>query len=106
MSKIGTSSKKVVFYESDKKYADFRIALKTDGFTQANFMRTIIHAYIRRDKDLMPFIEKMLKKEVDVPRAWVRQSRMKRESAEEKMKNLGLSDTEIDNIFDLIADQE
>ena len=105
MARKGTISKKFVFYESDKTTADFRIALLNDGLSQANFMRSIIHAYIRGDKDLMPFIDKMKKKMGPQYAVWQRQSRMKREKAIEKMRDLGWLDDEIMDIFDQIESE-
>ncbi len=105
MAKTGKLSKKIVFYDCDKRYADFRIQLQTDSLGQADFLRTIIHAYIRGDKDLMPFIDKMKKKEVHIPKKWVRESRRKRNLAQDKIQDLGLNEDEIQNIFDIIADE-
>ena len=53
----------------------------------------------------MPFIDKMKKKEVHNPKKWVRESRRKRNLAQDKIQDLGLNEDEIQNIFDIIADE-
>ena len=105
MASMGQLSKKVVVYESDKRYADFRIMLDNDGISQADFLRAMIQGYIKQDKDLMPYIDKIRKKQIEIPKAWVRESRRKRKVAQQKIDDLGLNEEEIDNIFDILEQE-
>ena len=48
----GKDTKKVVFYENEKKHADFKIRLNYDNLSQSEFFRAIISGYIEQDEDL------------------------------------------------------
>ena len=50
MSRMGKTSKKIVIYESDKRYADLKIMLENDNISQAAFFRSIIQGYINQDR--------------------------------------------------------
>ena len=102
MSKMGKTSKKVVFYESDKRYADLKIALESDGLPQASFFRCMVQGYINQDKNIMAYISKIKSKEVKMPKTWDRESAVKRRLAAQKMRDLRLTDEEIGNIFDIL----
>jgi hypothetical protein len=105
MASMGQLSKKVIVYESDKRYADFRIMLANDGISQAGFLRAMIQGYIKQDKDLMPYIDKIKNKQIETPKAWTRESRRKRKLAQQKIDDLGLNEEEIDNIFDILEQE-
>lgn len=102
MKRAGKASKKVVFYESDKRYADFRIQLENDGLSQSLFFRSLILAYIKGDKDITSLVEKILNKETEKPRAWWKEGKGKRELAEQRLKDLSLDESEIQSIFDML----
>ena len=40
------ATKKVVFYDTDKRHADLKIRLHYDGLTQAGFFRSMITGYL------------------------------------------------------------
>jgi len=104
MSRNGTTSKKIVLYESDKRCADFKIALDRDHLSQALFFRYIIQAYIEGDKNILAFVDKIKSKKLKIPKTWERASRVKRLLGEKQMKDLNLSDDELTSIFDLIEE--
>ena len=54
--KYGTMKKKVVFYDSDKRFADLKLKLQRDGLSQAQFFRGIVSGYIEDDESLLDFI--------------------------------------------------
>ena len=102
MSKMGKTSKKIIFYDSDKRYADFRILLEKDGISQASFFRYVVQGYIKQDKDILSYVDKIKNKMLDIPKSWARESAMKRRLAEQKISDLRLSDDELESIFDII----
>ena len=71
--KYGTMNKKVVFYDSDKRFAELKIRLQHDGISQAQFFRGIVTGYLMQDGDVLSYVDK-----------------------------LALGDDEIDNIFDIL----
>ena len=50
--------KRIVFTDTTKRQADFRIRLGYDGMTQSEFFRTMISGYLEQDRDLLDYIEK------------------------------------------------
>ncbi len=104
MSSNGKTSRKIVLYESDKRCADLKIALDRDEIPQALFFRYLIQGYIKGDKDILSYIDKIKRNKLEVPKVWERASRMKRLLAERQMRDLGLSDEELQSIFDLIEE--
>lgn len=105
MSKMGKTSKKIVFYDSDKRYADFRILLDNDGLSQASFFRYIVQGYVKQDKDLIRYVEKVKNRTLEIPKKWNRESAMKRSLAEQKMRDLRLTEEEVEDIFDMIESE-
>ena len=55
----GTMKKKVVFYDSDKRYAELKIRLQHDGISQAQFFRGILTGYLKQDVDILNFVDKV-----------------------------------------------
>lgn len=102
MKRAGKASKKVVFYESDKRYADFRIQLDNDGLSQSLFFRSMVQAYINGDKEIINLINKIINKQTERPKAWWAETKMRKELAEEKIRNLVLDENEIQSIFDML----
>ena len=56
--KYGKMNKKVVFYDTDKRFADLKIRLGHDKISQAQFFRSIVTGYIEQDEDILNFIDR------------------------------------------------
>ena len=50
--------KRIVFTDTTKRQADFRIRLGYDGMTQSEFFRAMISGYLEQDRNLLDYIEK------------------------------------------------
>ena len=46
MMSAGETTKKVVFYDTDKRHANLKIRLHYDGLTQAGFFRGMVTGYL------------------------------------------------------------
>ena len=57
--KYGTMNKKVVFYDSDKRFAELKIRLQHDGISQAQFFRGIVTGYLMQDGDVLSYVDKL-----------------------------------------------
>ena len=98
----GKDTKKVVFYENEKKHADFKIRLNYDNLSQSEFSRAIISGYINQDEDLLSYIARYQEdngKHSKVKRA---ESKKLTDSGSSTSKKFGLEDEDIENIFDLL----
>ena len=102
----GTMKKKVVFYDSDKRYADLKIRLQHDGLSQANFFRSILTGYLSQDPDLLNFIDKV-KIEKGKKSSSKKRNKEIRElinAGNEKTEKILLDESDIENIFDKLED--
>lgn len=99
----GETTKKVVFYDTDKRHANLKIRLHYDGLTQAGFFRAMVTGYLDKDPAIIDFIQR-LKNDNGI------QSIKKRRGSEELLqkgeeterKFSLLEDDEVENIFDMI----
>jgi|TARA_Y200000002_G_scaffold268022_1_gene222839 hypothetical protein len=97
----GKNQKRIVFTDTDHRHAQLIVKLKTDGMTQANFFRSLISGYINGDERIENFIlengKHSVKKKQQVEKI--------RKTGRTKMSELGLDDEQVDNLFDLIAEE-
>ena len=101
MPKYGSIIKKICFDSTDKLHADLKICLHYDDIKIREFFNEVIKGYITKDEDLMVFIEK-LKEKKSISKT--RRSKTARDSSKQKnmIKQFGLDEDEIENIFDII----
>ena len=94
-------NKRVVFTTNDHEHAKFILKLKHDGFTQSAFFRLIIENYIQENEALLKFVDQIK------PQSQMRKtkSRKLRHQGKQLVSDLGFSDGEIDNIFDILEQE-
>ena len=97
----GKNNKRIVFTETDHRHAQLVVKLKTDGMTQANFFRSLISGYINGDERIESFVLE------NGNHSTKRKQQIKkiRNTGRSKMSELGLDDQQVDNLFDLIAEE-
>jgi len=102
---IGTASKKVMFYDTDKRHADLKIRLQHDSLTQSAFFRAMITGYLEKDSRIVEYIEDY-KEDNDIQNKVDRRKTSKLIKAGNEMEKAhGLKEEEIDNIFDMIEQE-
>ena len=99
----GKKNKKIVFYDSDKRYADLKIRLMHDKISQAQFFRCIVTGYIEQDEDVLNFIDK-LKQRTQTKKS-IKESRKLITKGKELISDLSLDESEKNSIFDLIENE-
>ena len=52
-------NKKVIFYDTDKRFADLKIRLQHDGISQAQFFRGLVTGYLMQDGDILSYVNKL-----------------------------------------------
>tara|TARA_R110000824_G_scaffold555_4_gene3594 strand:- start:10924 stop:11298 length:375 start_codon:yes stop_codon:yes gene_type:complete len=105
MSKQQSKKKKIVFDDTDIRHAQLKVRLQYDGLSQAEFFRCMITGYINKDSTLLEYMQSY-KASKNI------QSKKKRkriqkdiEVGDDLMAKFGFKDDEIENIFDLIAEE-
>lgn len=105
MSKQDFKKKKIVFDDTDIRHAQLKIRLNHDDLSQAEFFRMLITGYLEKDRLILKYID-MYKENNNT------QSKKKRKKinddydvADHLMGKFGIKDEELENIFDLIAEE-
>ncbi len=97
----GKLNKRIVFTENDHRHVNFLMKLKSIGLTQSKFFRYIITGLINDDPRIHDFIEEM--SDVSIKKKNI--SKKLRSAGAQTVGDLGLNDGEVDNIFDMIAEE-
>ena len=98
----GTKRKKVIFYDSDKRFADLKIRLAHDELSQAHFFRSVVGGYLEKDPDLLNFIDKIKLRKGNQNKSDVKQIRKLIKTGKEKAVSLNLDEEERQSIFDIL----
>ena len=97
----GNLTKRIVFTENDHRQAKLLIRCKYDGLSQSDFFRYIVTGYIGGDERIQSYINEV-KKGGKIRR---QKSEILKKNGHQKMKDFGLDEKEVDNIFDLIEEE-
>jgi hypothetical protein len=97
----GNLTKRIVFTDNDHRHAKFLVRLRYDNMTQSNFFRNIISAYIDGDERIQSFIDEVKQQSLKQKAS----SRRLRNKGNKKATELGLSNDEVDNIFDTLEQE-
>jgi hypothetical protein len=97
----GKLNKKIVFTENDHRHAQLILRLKHDDLKQSEFFRAMITGYLKQDERIMSFIEDLRKQSIKKQT----KSKKLRLKGKELLNESGFSEDQIENIFDLIAEE-
>lgn len=97
--------KKMMFWESPKRQADLRIRLQLDGFTQSHFFRSIITGYLENNEHIVKYLDEYKSK--NQLQGLEKRRRIKKDLREQEniKKQFALNDNDIEDIFDIIAEE-
>jgi hypothetical protein len=97
----GKLTKRIVFTDTDHRHAQLLIRLRHDSLGQADFFRHIVGGYIGGDERLQAFIDEV--------KGQSKRKKIRSQKSQQKGRTLatelGLSDQEVDNIFDILAEE-
>ena len=97
--------KRIIFNDTDVRHAQLKIRLERDGLSQAEFFRAYITAYLEKDREIIDFI-KAYKERKGVQSKRSRKVIEKEDQTQnDLMSKFGIKDEELENIFDLIAEE-
>ena len=98
-------TKRIVFESSTHKHAQLKVRLQYDSMTQAEFFRCLIEGYLSKDSRVLEYLQEYrLSKGKDSKRnAKYREKDMQKSN--DLLKKFGIKDDELENIFDLIAEE-
>lgn len=95
----GKLTKRIVFTDSDHRHAQFILKLKNDNLNQSDFFRTILTGYINDDERIREYVEQhgTISKKRNLKRKQMRDAGL------QASIDLGLSEEDVDDLFDIIA---
>ena len=97
--------KRIVFDDTDTRHARLRVQLERDGLTQAEFFRAYISAYLDKNENIMTFItDYKLNNNVGQKRS-LKVIQKEEKNKDHLINKFGIKDEELENIFDLIAEE-
>ena len=97
----GKNEKRIIFTDTDHRHAQLVLKLKNDGMTKSKFFRCIVSGYLNDDERIKQFV---------IENSKLSNKRKKRNiklynEGKQTMNDLGFSDEQLDEIFDLIAEE-
>ena len=96
-------NKKIVFDDTDIRHAKLKIRLQHDNLSQAEFFRAMITGYIENDQVLLRYIRKYKEQHKIQSKLNSKKAYEDVKSGQQKMKSFGIAETELEDLFDLIA---
>ena len=105
MSDFHDTHSRLSFFVNSKSHENLKIRLYYDDIkTQTEFFRVCIESYLNQDKLFMEFLDDYkINKKVQAKHK-VNKSRKLRGKGGQMLKDLALSDDEIENIFDILEE--
>lgn len=97
----GKLTKRIVFTETEHNHAKLVLRLRHDGLSQSEFFRGIVRAYIEGDEKIQDFAQGVGK----LSKSRKNLSKKKIEEGHSLASDLGFSEKDVENIFDLIAEE-
>ena len=102
-NKYAKDTKKFTFYAKDELHAKFKIRMQHHSMTQSEFLRACVEAVVSQDPVMDMFIDHY--KEENGKQSKAQRAKIKKDQnkSEELLKDFGLGNGDIDDIFDIIA---
>lgn len=95
-------STKFVFYCYEKESADLKIRLRYDGLTQSEFFRTLLLKYTSKDPTMLQVVEEIKQEKTSMGKKRLNKTRKDYESGQIALEELGITDSDKQDIFDMI----
>ena len=103
MSKVKV--KRVAFEDTDIRHAQLKVRLDYDGLSQAQFFRALVTGYLDKDKNIISFIKNYKYYKKIQSKRNMEYIDKDDEKAEDLLEQFGIKNSELEDIFDLIAEQ-
>ena len=97
----GKLTKRIIFMDNDHRHAKMTVRLKHDKMTMAAFFRHLMTGYIEADERIMSYLDDVR----PISQKHKKKSKQLRDKGQATLKDFGLSDGEVENIFDLIEEE-
>jgi hypothetical protein len=97
----GKMNKKIVFTVNDHRHAQLIIRLRHDDLKQSHFFRSFMTGYLEQDERILSFIDDVKAQSVKKKT----KSKKLRLKGDQLLAEAGFSNDQLDDLFDLIAEE-
>tara|TARA_B100000214_G_scaffold374442_1_gene357220 strand:- start:2481 stop:2822 length:342 start_codon:yes stop_codon:yes gene_type:complete len=101
----GKITKRIVFNVTDHEHAQLIIRLRHNSLTQSEFFKAIIEAVNANDEHMVSFISDYASKKQKLNKNRIKKNNKLLKIGQEKLADFSLSEDEVEDVFDLIAEE-
>ena len=101
----GHDIKRIVFNVSDHDHAKLIVRLRHSSLTQSEFFKAVINAVNDNDETMLNFISARVSQKQKLNKTRIAKSNKLISNGKQLKLDFGFDDEEIENIFDLIAEE-
>ena len=97
--------KRIIFDDTDIRHAQLKIQLQYDGLTQAEFFRSLLTGYLEKNEEIISYINSYKSSKGTQSKTKMKIIQSEEEAAKDTMSKFGFGDEELEDIFDIIANE-
>ena len=97
--------KQLCFTCTNKSHADLKIRLMHDDMSQGALFRLLMHGYIQQDENIINFVDNFKEKYGTHNKRRIKKTKNLLAKGRQTTSDFSLDPKEIENIFDLIAEE-
>ena len=101
----GNDVKRIVFNVTDHDHAKLIVRLRHNSLTQSEFFRAVINGVNDNDENLLNFINTCVSQKRSLSKTRIKKNNTLISKGEKLLEDFGFEDNEIEDIFDLIANE-
>ena len=94
--------KKIMFYDTPDRQAQLRIKCRHDNLKQSEFFRLMVEGYLNDDPQITAYLHECKERYNIQGKAKRNKIAKMKIKGHEKLKDFGLVDSDIENIFDIL----
>ena len=104
-NKYAKDTKKYTFYAKDTLHAKFKSRMQYHSLTQSEFLRACVEAVVGEDPLMEMFIDHYKEENGKQSKEQRKKIKKDKEKAKDLLDDFGLGDGDIEDIFDIIAEE-
>ena len=101
----GNDVKRIVFKVTDHEHAKLIVRLRHNALTQSEFFKAVIDAVNHDDELILSFIEQHISEKKKMNKERIVKTNKMIDKGKQIIKDFSLSDDEVEDVFDLIAEE-
>jgi excinuclease UvrABC nuclease subunit len=101
----GNDVKRIVFKVTDHEHAKLIVRLRHNALTQSEFFKAVIDAVNHDDELILSFIQQHISEKKKMNKERIVKTNKMIDKGKQIIKDFSLSDDEVEDVFDLIAEE-